>query len=185
MDSALTRRGLLAGGGVLLLGACTGGGDPAAPTPAGPPPAADPLLALLGNRETLLVRYDATGAAHPDLIGRLQPLRAQTAEQVVVLRLALALPSTAPSSAAASASAAPSASASASGSSASGSAASENPAPGPAVPPEPAAALAELRTAVRAGGAAAESVCLAAPAERAPLVGSLAAAAACHDLLLA
>lgn len=183
MDSALTRRGLLAGGGVLLLGACTGGGDPAAPTPAGPPPAADPLLALLGNRETLLVRYDATGAAHPDLIGRLQPLRAQTAEQVVVLRLALALPTTAPSSAAASASAAPSASAS--GSPASGSAASGSPAPGPAVPPEPAAALAELRTAVRAGGAAAESVCLAAPAERAPLVGSLAAAAACHDLLLA
>lgn len=172
MGPALTRRGLLGAGGVLLLGACTGGPGPAALTSSGPPPAPDPLLALLRDREALLVRYDATGAAHPDLIGRLQPLRAQTAEQVVVLRLALALPTAAPSSAA---------SATVSGGTApSGSA----PPPGPAVPPDPTAALVELRSVVRASGAAAEWVCLAAPAERAPLCGSLAAAAACHDVLL-
>lgn len=167
MGPALSRRGLLGAGSVLLVGACTGGSRPAAPTSSAPAPPPDPLLALLAGLEALLVRYDATGTAHPDVVGRLQPLRSQTMEQVTALRLALALPA-----------ATPSPTVPRSGSATSG------PATGPAVPADPAAALAELRSVLRARGVAAESVCLSTTAERAPLVGSLAAAAACHDLML-
>lgn len=168
MGPALSRRGLLGAGGVLLLGACTSGSDRAAPTPPAPPPPPDPLLALLDEREALLARYEATGTAHPALVGRLQPLRSQTADQVIALRLALALP-TAPAS-----SSAPPSSGGSTPSARSG----------PAVPADPAAALAEARAALQASGSTAASVCLSTAAERAPLVGSLAAAAACHDLLL-
>ncbi|MBA3252171.1 MAG: hypothetical protein H0T66_18140 [Geodermatophilaceae bacterium] len=169
MAAALTRRRFLGCGGVLLVGACTGGTGPAAPTSSAPPPPPDPLLALLEEREGLLAAYEATGTAHPDLIGRVQPLQSQTAEHVTALRLALALP-TATSTSSAGSSSTP---ASKGGSTS-----------GPAVPADPAAALAELRSAVQASGSAAESVCVSTTAERAPLVGSLAAASACHALML-
>lgn len=167
MGPALSRRGLLGVGGALLLGACTGGSDGARPTSPAPPPAPDPLLALLDEREALLARYEATGAAHPNLVGRLQPLQSQTAEQVIALRLALALPTATPSSVPPS----------------SGGSTPSAPS-GPAVPADPVAALVEARAALQASGTTAASVCLSTAAERAPLVGSLAAAAACHDLLL-
>jgi len=167
MAAALTRRRFLGCGGVLLVGACTGGTGPAAPTSSAPPPPPDPLLALLEEREGLLAAYEATGTAHPDLVGRLQPLQSQTAEQVVALRLALALPTATPSPRAPS----------------SGGSTPSTPS-GPVVPADPAAAVAEVRAALRASGSAAESVCLSTTAERAPLLGSLAAAAACHDLML-
>lgn len=167
MAAVLTRRGFLGGGGVLLVGACTGGTGPADPTSSAPPPPPDPLLALLQEREALITRSVATGTAHPDLVGRLQPLQSQTAEQVIALRLALALPTATPS---------PTAPLS------SGSTPSTP--SGPVVPADPAAAVAEVRAALQASGSAAESVCLSTTAERAPLLGSLAAAAACHDLML-
>ncbi len=174
MGPALNRRRFLAAAaalGVGVLGGCTGGSGPAGPTASHTPTAPDPLLAVLTEREALVTRYDAVGAVHPALLGRLQPLRAQTGEQVETLRLALALPTATTSSPPPRTS----------GSSASvGSITS-----GPGIPLDPAAALAELRTSVQAGAASAATLCLAIAAERAPLVGSLAAAGSCHDLLLA
>lgn len=166
MAPELTRRGLL-GLSLVALGACTGDPRPATPTTATSPPPPDPLLALLAGREELVASYDVVMATHPDLAGRLGPLRDQTAEQVMVLRLALALPrSSAPSTA----SGVPTS--------------SGGPTTSGVAMPDPAAARASLLTAVQASGAAAESVCLVTTRERAPLVGSLVAAAAGHALVL-
>lgn len=174
MGRALSRRQLLVAVGTLGAGAlasCTGSPRPARPTRSAPPTAPDPLLAVLAERQAWVLRYDAVGVAHPALLGRLQPLRAQTVEQVEALQLALALPTatTSPST-----------------TSSSATADSTSGAPtAPVVPADPGAALAELRASVRAGAADAAALCLTVTVERAPLVGSLAAAGSCHDLALA
>lgn len=68
----------LAAGG---LAACTGGGSDAAPSSPSPGAPDDPDLALRqqvwADEAALLAAYDATLEAHPDLAGRLSPLRAQ------------------------------------------------------------------------------------------------------------
>lgn len=170
MGTALSRRRLLAtfaaGAGALggggLLAACTGSPTPVVPT-AIPSAAPDPLLVLLDERERLASRYVAAGRQHPELQPRLLPLRTQTEEQVVALRLALALPEPTSPATASSATSSPTAT---------------------GVPVDPAETLSGLRTDVRASGSTAAALCETTSAERAPLVGSLAAAASCHELLL-
>ncbi|MBA2554810.1 MAG: hypothetical protein H0V10_14205 [Geodermatophilaceae bacterium] len=166
MGTPLSRRRVLvalatgvgAVGGAGLLSACTGSPGPVIPT-ATPSTAPDPLLAVLTEREALVAQYDLAGRQQPDLAPRLLPLRDQTEEQVVALRLALALPE--PSSEATSRARTSS-----------------------AVPVEPPVTLEGLRSSVRATATSAAAVCETTTVERAPFVGSLAAAASCHDLLL-
>lgn len=182
MGHPLSRRRLLvaltAGAGAVgvgsLVSACTGSPLPVTPTSA-PPTAPDPLVAVLDERVRLVEEYDEAARLHPELAPRLLPLRTQTEEQVVALRLALALPSPTPTPTPASTTTATGASP------ATSSATSAE----TVVPVDPAVTLEALRVAVLASGSAAAAVCEATTAERAPLVGSLAAAASCHELLLA
>ncbi|MGI8693424.1 MAG: hypothetical protein ACR2JK_11085 [Geodermatophilaceae bacterium] len=170
MGTPLSRRRVLvalatgvgAVGGAGLLSACTGSPGPVIPT-ATPSTAPDPLLAVLTEREALVAQYDLAGRQQPDLAPRLLPLRDQTEEQVVALRLALALPE--PSSEATSE-------------------ATSRARTSSAVPVEPPVTLEGLRSSVRATAASAAAVCETTTVERAPFVGSLAAAASCHDLML-
>jgi len=135
-------------------------------------------LAVLEERAGLVEAYAAAGRQHPQLLPRLQPLRTQTEEQVMALRLALALPERTPASTALGTTGTTGASGT------SGTSGATTSPTATAVPVEPAVTLSGLRAAVRASGSAAAAVCATTTAERAPLVGSLAAAAACHELLL-
>lgn len=160
---------MLAGAGgvaaLLLLPGCTGGGSPSVPTSA-TPSAPDPLLAVLEERQSLAAAYAAVGTAHPDLAGRMAVLQAQTEEQVLALRRALALPATtAPSTAPAGA--------------------ASTSAGDPVVPTDPAAARAMLRDRLTTAAEHAAALCATTSPERAPFVGSLAAAATCHRVVLA
>lgn len=164
MGTPHSRRGVLAALGALaaagVVSGCTGPVAPVTPirtTPTAP----DPLLAVLDERVDLVERYDAAGRQHPELATRLLPLRIQTEEQVLVLRLALALPTAPPPTP------------------------TQSSSTGTAVPVDPAVSLSALRSAVRVAGMRAAALCETTSAERAPLVGSLAAAASCHELLLA
>lgn len=119
-----------------------------------PPPAPDPLAPLLADARDLAARHEAAAAAHPALADRLTPIaqahRAHEAELVRVTRVS-------PSPSASGATSAP-----------------------PQIPADADAAVAELRTAEEAGHKLAQEACLAAPAERAALLGSIAAARATH-----
>lgn len=179
MGTPLPRRRVLlavatAAGALGLASACTGSSTPIIPTSAAPT-APDPLLAVLEERAGLVEAYAAAGRQHPQLLPRLQPLRTQTEEQVMALLLALALPERTPASTALGTTGA---------SGTSGTSGATTSPTATAVPVEPAVTLSGLRAAVRASGSAAAAVCATTTAERAPLVGSLAAAAACHELLL-
>ncbi|MEJ7703757.1 MAG: hypothetical protein WKF47_08860 [Geodermatophilaceae bacterium] len=185
MGTPLPRRRVLlavatAAGALGLASACTGSSTPIIPTSAAPT-APDPLLAVLEERAGLVEAYAAAGRQHPQLLPRLQPLRTQTEEQVMALRLALALPERTPASTALGTTGTTGASGTSGTSGTSGATTSPT---ATAVPVEPAVTLSGLRAAVRASGSAAAAVCATTTAERAPLVGSLAAAAACHELLL-
>ena len=182
MGTPLPRRRVLlavatAAGALGLASACTGSSTPIIPTSAAPT-APDPLLAVLEERAGLVEAYAAAGRQHPQLLPRLQPLRTQTEEQVMALRLALALPERTPASTALGTTGTTGASGT------SGTSGATTSPTATAVPVEPAVTLSGLRAAVRASGYAAAAVCATTTAERAPLVGSLAAAAACHELLL-
>ncbi len=182
MGTPLSRRRVLlavatAAGALGLASACTGSSTPIIPTSAAPT-APDPLLAVLEERAGLVEAYAAAGRQHPQLLPRLQPLRTQTEEQVMALRLALALPERTPASTALGTTGTTGASGT------SGTSGATTSPTATAVPVEPAVTLSGLRAAVRASGSAAAAVCATTTAERAPLVGSLAAAAACHELLL-
>ncbi|MBA3419879.1 MAG: hypothetical protein H0U09_14500 [Geodermatophilaceae bacterium] len=182
MGTPLPRRRVLlavatAAGALGLASACTGSSTPIIPTSAAPT-APDPLLAVLEERAGLVEAYAAAGRQHPQLLPRLQPLRTQTEEQVMALRLALALPERTPASTALGTTGTTGASGT------SGTSGATTSPTATAVPVEPAVTLSGLRAAVRASGSAAAAVCATTTAERAPLVGSLAAAAACHELLL-
>jgi hypothetical protein len=168
MGIPLPRRRVLvaiaSGAGALgLATACTGSSTPVVPTTAAPT-APDPLLSVLEERARLVEAYDAAGHQHPQLLARLQPLRMQTEEQVLALRLALGLGEPTRRPTASRATNSPSAS---------------------AVAVDPAVTLEDLRSALRASGSTAAALCETTTAQRAPLVGSLAAAAGCHELLLA
>ncbi|OLE21809.1 MAG: hypothetical protein AUG44_26465 [Actinobacteria bacterium 13_1_20CM_3_71_11] len=109
----------------------------------------------LAGALALVDRYQATVAAYPDLAERLQPLLADHQAHVDALRRAMGTPS-------------PTASPSAGGSAA------------PGVADDPAAAVVALRAAEQAGQADASTACLAAAAEHAALLGSIAACRATH-----
>ncbi|TML31994.1 MAG: hypothetical protein E6G35_03160 [Actinobacteria bacterium] len=119
------------------------------------PPKPNPLAPALAGALALVDRYQATVAAYPDLAERLQPLLADHQAHVDALRRAMGTPS-------------PTASPSAGGSAA------------PGVADDPAAAVVALRAAEQAGQADASTACLAAAAEHAALLGSIAACRATH-----
>ncbi|HEY8471376.1 MAG TPA: hypothetical protein VIL37_01930 [Natronosporangium sp.] len=123
-----------------------------------PPPPPDPLEPLLAGTRRLAARYDAAIAAFPELTTRLQPLRETHRAHETALLQVIGRPELA------------------------------SPSPGnwsaPAGGATPAAAVAALREAELAGQADATEACLVAPADRAPLLGSIVAARACHAEVL-
>ncbi|MFI7022486.1 hypothetical protein [Micromonospora sp. NPDC049900] len=157
-SAELSRRTVLRAGALLALGGAAVplsgcglfGGDERTPEP-------DPLDPLVDEAWSLAAGLRAAATAHPDLAARLVPLaESHEAHAAELARLTGA--------------ATPSGSAVPTGASWS-----------PAVPPgEPAAALAALRQAERSGRESAKAACAAAPAERAAVLGSVAAARASH-----
>jgi hypothetical protein len=106
--------------------------------------------------------YDRALAAHPELAGRLAPVRANHLEHATALARLTGAP-------------------------APGASATGTPSAGPAPTASPTDAigtLAALRAAEQTGQRAATQACLAAPAARAALVGSIAAARAAHQEVL-
>ncbi|MFD0373541.1 hypothetical protein [Streptomyces sp. NPDC059071] len=166
-----------AAGAAMTLAGCTSDGDgdgPREPSAAERAAAAEAALRArsAGTSRDLLLRYDAVIEGHPALAARLAPLRASVAAHVKALGEA----GTAP---------APGASASPATSS------SASPSPSPSrslalvrVPSDPAAALRDLTTAVRATADAHTAALLTAPPEYARLLASVAASGAAHAYLL-
>jgi hypothetical protein len=114
------------------------------------PPAPDPLAPVTTEAVQLAAAYLAAAGAHPELAARLTPI--QQAHEAHARELATILSSPLPTTA-----------------------------PRPTVSAAPAAqTLADLRTREEAAHATAVEACLAAPADRAVLVGSVAAARATH-----
>ncbi|SCE63983.1 hypothetical protein GA0070564_10122 [Micromonospora mirobrigensis] len=151
-----SRRNLLRAGALLALGG--------APAPlAGcdlfdrgddPPPAPDPLEPLVAGALELAGRHRAALAADPGLAERLTPIA--EAHEAHAAELRRVIGRTPPSG-------------------------SPSPTPGASAPTTTGAALvAELRAAERTGQVAAAKACATAPAERAALLGSIAAARATH-----
>jgi len=125
-----------------------------------PPPPPDPLEPLLASTRTLAARYDAVLAAFPELAARLRPLHeAHLAHEAALLQV-IGRPELA---------------------TASPGTGSWAPPPGGA---EPEDTVAVLRDAEQEGYAEAGEFCLAAPPERAALLGSIAAARATHAEVL-
>jgi hypothetical protein len=121
-----------------------------------PPPPPDPLEPLLASTRALAAWYDATLAAHPQLADQLRPpYEAHLAHETALLEL-IGRPELA----------------------------SASPPPAGTAPLEPEAALEALREAERDGQDEATQACLAAPPERAALLGSIAAARATHAAVL-
>ncbi|MDG4792485.1 hypothetical protein [Micromonospora sp. WMMD1082] len=119
------------------------------------PPTPDPLTPLLDESRRLAEGLRTAAAAHPDLAARLVPLaeshEAHAAELARVIGTATASPTPA------------------------------DPSPAdPAPPRDRSATLTALRQAERAGRESATRACAEAPAERAALLGSVAAARATH-----
>ncbi|MGW0390205.1 hypothetical protein ACWDYJ_04760 [Streptomyces sp. NPDC003042] len=163
-----SRRRLLAGAagaaGAALLTGCTGGGD-AADADTGIPLERRMRENAVRDSELLLERYDATTAAHPDLAGRLAPLRTAVAAHTAALASsdpAARVPGSAPSP-----------------TSPSASAASREP-----VPPKPADALTALADAERSLSEARTVSLAGAPGELARMLASVAACGAVHVYLL-
>jgi hypothetical protein len=123
-----------------------------------PPPPPDPLEPLLAATRALAARYDAVLAAYPALAGGLRPLHETHLAHEVALVEAIGRPGLATAS----------------------------PGSGTWTPPvgDRDDALAALRDAERDAQSAAAEACLAAPPERAALLGSIAAALATHAEVL-
>jgi hypothetical protein len=165
----------LAAAPVGLAAACRGtpGTPPPSSEPAASPPP-DPFTEHLTAERQLLSKYQATIGRHPSLAKRLAPLRDDHAAHAAALERELGLVPPSPTASPATAS-------------------PGSPAASPtpdksavaAVPGTPAAALAALRAAERAAAAARSAACLTAPAARAPLLASIAACEASHEVLLA
>jgi hypothetical protein len=137
-------------GGAAILSGCDLVRDDQ-PAPAPPP---DPLLPLHAEALRLASAYDAALQAQPPLAGRLTGLA--TAHRAHAAELGRIIRPPAPADPAASGSAAP------------------------APDGDSAAVLTALREAEQAGQRAAAAACRAAPADRAALLGSIAAARASH-----
>lgn len=154
-----TRRSVLGLAVGATAAAALGGCDLLGPGPQWRPP--DPLTGLYLATVALADRYDATIAGHPGLSARLAPLRDAHRAHAQALARQLALPDPAPGGPTAPT------------------------APAAPVPREASAALTALRTAEKDAIRAAAEVCLAAPAWRVQLIGSIAAARASHVEALA
>jgi hypothetical protein len=116
-------------------------------------PPADPLAPLVASAQYLAARYDAAILAQPRLADRLRPVAdAHRAHAAELARMAGVTPS---------ASASPGTS-------------------GPTAAGDEDAVLADLRAAEQEGREPARQACLAAPADRASLLGSIAAARTSH-----
>lgn len=162
----LTRRSLLAAVGGVLVTAPTGctllHGESASPQASTSPPPPDPIVPLLGAESALLAQYDAALARHPQLAGRIGPVRADHAAHLDALRDIVKSPVENPSTGAT-----PSPSATPMATSATA-----------------AAALAALRAAESAAARRLAAACLTAPPARAALLGSIAACESAHQVLL-
>ncbi|MET7749505.1 hypothetical protein [Micromonospora sp. NPDC005367] len=144
---------MLRAGGLLALGAAAApltGCDPFGREDAAPRPP-DPLRPLLDESLALAAAYRAAAAAHADLAARLTPIA--EAHQAHAAELARVLGVDLPSAGAT---------------------------PSGTTGTDPDAAIAELQQRERVGRDAAVTACAAAPAARAALVGSIAAARATH-----
>ena len=151
--SGWSRRSVLAAGVAGAAGLLTGCSWLRPDPP--PPPPPDPLTPLVATATALVLAYDRTIAAHPDLSSRLSPVRDAHAAHAEALAELIRQPP------------------------AGTGAAWVSPAPA-TVPPEPDQALAALRDAEQAAYGQAAEACLAAPAARAPTIGSVCAAIATH-----
>ena len=149
--NAGTRRQVLLAATTGLGLAAAGGCDLFTDDPDRPPPP-DPLIPLRDEALAIAAAYDRTTGTQPGLAGRLAPIAA--AHRAHAAELSRVIGSAAPTG-----SAAPAA---------------------PSAASSPAAALTALRSAEVRGQRAAARACLAAPAGRAALVGSIAAARAAH-----
>jgi hypothetical protein len=154
MQHRASRRDVLAGLAGTATSLALAGCWPGSGGP-GTQPSPHPLTPVLAGTRALADRYRATIAGYPDLAVRLTPLLADHAAHVEALRRAMGTPD---------ASGSPSAGASAAAS----------------LAPDQAGALAELHKAEQAGQADAVTACLAASADDAGLVGSIAACRATH-----
>jgi hypothetical protein len=157
-----TRRGVLRAGAATAAAAALGAALTGCDLSGGPetPPAPDPLAPLLAGALELVNRYDSAMAAHPELAARLAPVRANHLEHATALARLTGAPSPL---------------------------ASGTPSPAPTPTGRPVDAkrtLAALRAAEQTAQRAAVQACLAAPAARAALVGSIAAARATHPEVL-
>lgn len=126
-----------------------------------PPPPPDPLEPLRAQALELAERYDAALEALPDLAPRLTPLR--DAHRIHAAELTRVIGRPVPSA---------------------------GPSTGPSVSPsvapaDPAASVAALRTAEQSAAADAVAACLAAPGNRAGVVGAITAARTTHLEVLA
>lgn len=154
-----TRRAVLAAGATGLAGATSGCTWFGSAPPEPPPP--DPLEPLLAGARELADRYARTLVAHPDLAGRLDPLRAAHFAHVAALVEVIDRPGTASPFT------------------------TGSPVGVSDIPADADEALEDLRKREDSARDAAREACLAAPAERAGLLGSICAARASHGEVLA
>ena len=141
----------------MIVTACTG--QPAGKDTTKKKP--DPLEAVLTSHVALRDKYAAALAAAPTLSPALTPLHEESVEHVAALAAAMAQkpPAANPSSGA------------------QGSA-------GSTAPPDPASILVELRTLETAAQQETTALAISIAADRAPLLGSIAASHACHLVVL-
>lgn len=132
----------------------------------------DPQLVDLADERDLLAAYDATMARHAGLRDRLAPLRDHHAQHLAALQRALGRSTTTPT---------------VGGTPTGGTdpAQSGGATAASSVPPTPPAALAALRDRERQAATARTRSCINARVDRAPLLGSIAACEASHEVLLA
>jgi hypothetical protein len=151
MGQGRSRRAVLGGLAGTVAGAALAGCWPNSDKPK-PPPAPHPLTPALGGTQALVEKYQATIAGYPDLAERLQPLLADHRAHLDALRKAMGLPapSASPSTVAASGAA------------------------------DQDGAVTALKAAEQSGQTEAVTACLAASAQYAPLLGSIAACRATH-----
>jgi hypothetical protein len=124
--------------------------------PEPPPPPPDPLEPLLAGTRDLAGRYDRTLLVHPDLAGRLEPLRATHLAHVAAVLEAIGRPGPATPAPAGS-----------------------PPDPG-GIPADDGEAVEQLREHERDASEQARQACLPAPPDRVALLGSICAARASH-----
>jgi hypothetical protein len=148
--------GVLVSGTLGLLAGCRQASSRAAPAPSAGAAGPDPLVPDLADEQRLLNVYDGALHDHPELAGRLRPLRSNHAAHVAALQQAMGLP-----------------------------AAPENPAAAASLPAaSPAATLAALRSLEHAAVLARTASAIRASGGRAALLASLAACSASHEEML-